>query len=103
MLTKNQSRALILVWAWAAFSMLSYTVVYSLNIQYDSRGLTGLFWWLSQCLFLPPWAVSEALNAMGISVIYRHAYVVIILSISIMISAVILFRMLNAPVDDDLR
>ena len=100
MLTKKQKYTLIGIWSWAVFSILIYASINLFEIEYDSGGYSGLFWWLGQIFFIPALIVSEAIYASGIISSYKHQYVFIIISISIIFSFVIIFRVLNKNFDD---
>lgn len=86
---------------WAAFSIFLYVVTYLFGIQYDTRGLPQVLWWVSQIFLLPAWIVSEAMHSVGMSTTYRHGYVITIFGLSIALSFPILFQMLNKRFDDD--
>ena len=105
MLTKSHRHFVFIVWIWGCVCLGLQLLISISDTLYDSGGWRGLLWWLSQVIFLPVYAVSEALAALGTQTTAVSGYATITVMIVLSITVFVFVRPLRANeknIDDEL-
>lgn len=76
MLTEGRHARLIkIVLFWATINLLLQTLIYFVDIEYDSPNGVSIIWWVAQVVALPVILISELSLSIGIPLSGYGAYV----------------------------
>jgi hypothetical protein len=104
-LTNTQRHFVFAVWIWGGVCLTLQLLVSTSDALYDSGGWRGLLWWISQAIFLPIYAISEALAALGIRTTAVGGYAIITAFIVFALTGFVFVRSLRENennIDDQL-